>query len=81
MKPGGRRKAGEGEHRDRQRPGEGRAIAAEPLDRPDVVAVAGLALADDDHREGRQVHQRVGGQVEDQRVDARLEAATMPTSM
>ncbi len=70
--PRGRRQPGQAEHRDRQRPGEQRPLAAEALDRADVVAEGGLALAGDDHREGGEVHERVGGEVEDERVDPRL---------
>ena len=39
------------QHRDRQRRRQRRALAAEPIDRTDVVAKWRLALADRDHRE------------------------------
>ena len=41
-------------------------------DRGDVVAERGLALAGDDHREGREVHDQVDGEVEDRRLHAEL---------
>ena len=45
--------------------------APRPCDRADVVAVGRLALAGDDHGEGGEVHEGVGGEVEDERADAR----------
>ena len=56
-------------------------LAAEALDRADVVAETGLALADRDHGERGEVHQRVRRQVEEKRLTPASFAATIPTSM
>ena len=50
--------------------GQQRALDAEALDGGDVVAQPRLALADDDDREGGQVHHQVDAQVEDGRLHA-----------
>ena len=50
--------------------------APRPVERGDVVAAAGLALARDDHRERGEVHQQVDGEVEDRRL--RRRAASRP---
>ena len=55
MKPAVPGQPGEREHRDRQRPGELGAVAAEAGDGVDVVAERRLALADRDHGEGGEV--------------------------
>ena len=47
-------------------------VGAEAVQRRDVVAQAGLALARDDHRERGEVHDQVDGEVEDGRLDAEL---------
>ena len=70
MKPAVAGMPGQAEHRERHRPGQQRPRRAEPRDRGDVVAQRRLALAGDDHRERRQVHHQVDGEVEDRRLHA-----------
>ena len=69
---GGRGNPGERQHRDRQRPGEPRAIGPKAGDGVDVIAVGRRALARDDHRERGDVHQQVDDQIEQRRPHAEL---------